>query len=159
MDTTLAPVTVGEELPVFTRTTGFPVWNRFAAVNDEFVPIHMDDEAGRAAGMPGAFGMGNLQLAYLHNLVREWLGERGRILRMQCRFRSVNHKGQQVTARGRVTSVQQQTVQQQTVQQQTVQQQTGGLVVELDVWTEDQDGNQLAPGSCTVLIDTGLIDR
>jgi hypothetical protein len=103
--------------------------------------------------------MGNLQLAYLHNLVREWLGERGRILRMQCRFRSVNHKGQQVTARGRVTSVQQQTVQQQTVQQQTVQQQTGGLVVELDVWTEDQDGNQLAPGSCTVLIDTGLIDR
>ena len=152
MDTTLAPVTVGEELPVFTRATGFPVWNRFAAVNDEFVPIHMDDEAGRAAGMPGAFGMGNLQLAYLHNLVREWLGERGRILRMQCRFRSVNHKGQQVTARGRVTSVQRQTV------QQTVQQ-TAGLVVELDVWTEDQDGNQLAPGSCTVLIDTGLIDR
>ena len=76
MDTTLAPVTVGEELPVFTRTTGFPVWNRFAAVNDEFVPIHMDDTAGQAAGMPGAFGMGNLQLAYLHNLVREWLGER-----------------------------------------------------------------------------------
>jgi acyl dehydratase len=148
MDTTLAPVTVGEELPVFTRTTGFPVWNRFAAVNDEFVPIHMDDAAGQAAGMPGAFGMGNLQLAYLHNLVREWLGERGRILRMQCRFRSVNHKGQQVTARGRVTSVQQQTV-----QQQTVQQQTAGLVVELDVWTEDQDGNQLAPGSCTVQID------
>jgi acyl dehydratase len=143
MDTTLAPVTVGEELPVFTRTTGFPVWNRFAAVNDEFVPIHMDDAAGQAAGMPGAFGMGNLQLAYLHNLVREWLGERGRILRMQCRFRSVNHKGQQVTARGRVTSVQRQ---------------VEGLVVELDVWTEDQEGNQLAPGSCTVLIDTGLID-
>ena len=144
MDTTLAPVTVGEELPVFTRTTGFPVWNRFAAVNDEFIPIHMDDEAGQAAGMPGAFGMGNLQLAYLHNLVREWLGERGRILRMQCRFRSVNQKGQQVTARGRVTSVQRQ---------------AEGLVVELDVWTEDQDGNQLAPGRCTVLIDAGLIDR
>src|ERR1700730_1506576 len=143
MDTTLAPVTAGEELPVFTRTTGFPVWNRFAAVNDEFVPIHMDDAAGQAAGMPGAFGMGNLQLAYLHNLVREWLGERGRILRMQCRFRSVNHKGQQVTARGRVTSVQQQ---------------VEGLVVGLDVWTEAHEGNQLAPGSCTVLIDTGLID-
>jgi acyl-coenzyme A thioesterase PaaI-like protein len=87
--------------------------------------------------------MGNLQLAYLHNLVREWLGERGRILRMQCRFRSVNHKGQQVTARGRVTSLKRQ---------------TEGLVVELDVWTEDQEGNQLAPGTCTVLIDTGLID-
>lgn len=144
MDTTPAGIIVGEELPVFTRTTGFPAWNRFAAVNDEFVPIHMDDDAGRAAGMPGAFGMGNLQLAYLHNLVREWLSERGRILRMQCRFRAVNNKGQQVTARGRVTSVQRQ---------------TEGLVVELEVWTEDQEGNQLAPGSCTVLIDAGLIDR
>jgi acyl dehydratase len=144
MDTTLAGIIVGEELPVFTRTTGFPTWNRFAAVNDEFVPIHMDDEAGRAAGMPGAFGMGNLQLAYLHNLVREWLSERGRILRMQCRFRAVNNQGQRVTARGRVTSVERQ---------------TEGLVVELEVWTEDQDGNQLAPGTCTVLIDTVLIDR
>ncbi len=67
-----------------------------------------------------------------------WLNERGRILRMQCRFRAVNNKGQQVTARGRVTSVERQ---------------TDGLVVELDVWTEDQDGNQLAPGNCTVLID------
>ncbi len=138
MDATLAGITAGEQLPAFTRTTGFEAWNRFAAVNDEFVPIHMDDDAGHAAGMPAAFGMGNLQLAYLHNLVREWLNERGRILRMQCRFRAVNNKGQQVTARGRVTSVERQ---------------TDGLVVELDVWTEDQDGNQLAPGNCTVLID------
>jgi hypothetical protein len=41
----------------------------------------------------------------------------------------------------------------------SLQRQTEGLVVELDVWTEDQEGNQLAPGSCTVLIDTGLIHR
>src|SRR5881398_3196658 len=37
-------VTIGTELPVFVRTTGFHNWNRYAAVNDEFVPIHMDDE-------------------------------------------------------------------------------------------------------------------
>ncbi len=137
-DTQTAGPRVGEELPPFTRETGFEVWNRYAAVNDEFIPIHMDDEAGRAAGMPGAFGMGNLQLAYLHNLVRDWLGERGRILRMQISFRAVNTKGQTVSARGRVTAVTPQ---------------PDGIHADLEVWTEDQDGNRLAPGSCTVLID------
>jgi len=43
----------------------------------------MDDEAGRAAGHPTAIGMGNLQWAYLHNLLRGWLGGRGRIVRVE----------------------------------------------------------------------------
>jgi acyl dehydratase len=128
---------VGEEIPAFTRTTGFANWNRYAAVNDEFVPIHMDDEAGRAAGMAGAFGMGNLQWAYLHNVVRDWLGDRGRIVRMECQFRAVNTKGQTVSAHGRVESVRER---------------AGELLVELRVWTEDQDGNQLAPGTCTAVL-------
>lgn len=130
-------VAIGQELPPFTRETGFAVWNRYAAVNDEFVPIHMDDEAGRAAGMPGAFGMGNLQLAYLHNVVRDWLGDNGRIVSLECQFRKVNGKGQTVTARGRVVRVDQR---------------PDGRHVDLEVWTEDQDGNQLAPGRCSVLL-------
>jgi acyl dehydratase len=131
-------VEVGQELPPFVRETGFPVWNRFAAVNDEFVPIHMDDEAGKAAGMPGAFGMGNLQWAYLHNVVRDWLGDDGTILTMQCQFRAVNNKGQTVTARGRVAAVREE---------------ADGIHVDIDVWTEDQNGSQLAPGRCSVLLN------
>lgn len=98
-------VTVGTELPVFVRTTGFHNWNRYAAVNDEFVPIHMDDEAGRAQGFPGAFGMGNLMWSYLHNLVRDWMGDDGRIVKMGCSFRSPNLRGMTVEARGTVTAV------------------------------------------------------
>src|SRR5436190_9344782 len=101
----LSAVQVGDEIPVFSRRTGFDVWNRYAAVNDEFVPIHMDDEAGRAASLPGAIGMGTLQWAYLHNVVREWLGESGRILEMSCRFKAMNRKDRLVSAGGRVTAV------------------------------------------------------
>jgi acyl dehydratase len=98
-------VTVGTALPAFVRTTGFHNWNRYAAVNDEFVPIHMDDEAGRAQGFPGAFGMGNLMWSYLHNLVRDWLGDDGRIVHMECSFRSPNLRGMTVEARGTVVGV------------------------------------------------------
>lgn len=130
-------VTVGDELPAFERVTGFANWNRYAAVNEEFVPIHMDDEAGRAAGYPTAFGMGNLQWAYLHNLVRDWLAGQGRILRLSCQFRAANTKGMVVTARGAVTAVRE----------------TGDRrEVDVDIWTEDQDGKKLAPGKATVLL-------
>ena len=40
---------VGDAMPTWSRQTSFMEWNRYAAVNDEFVPFHMDDEAGRAA--------------------------------------------------------------------------------------------------------------
>ena len=65
-------VQVGDALPDWSRTTGFMEWNRYAAVNDEFVPFHMEDSAGRRAGNEqGAFGMGNLRYAYIVNALRE----------------------------------------------------------------------------------------
>ena len=135
MTTTTFPIAVGDQLPSFTRETGFANWNRYAAVNDEFVPIHMDDDAGRAAGYESAFGMGNLQWAYLHNVLRGWAGDNGRIVRLSCQFRAANTKGMTVTAHGTVTAVRET---------------DSGREVDVDVWTEDQDGNKLAPGKATV---------
>ena len=132
-----AEIEVGQEIPSFSRTTGFDVWNRFAAVNYEFVPIHMDNEAGKVAGHPGAIGMGRLQWSYLHNALENWLGERGRIVRVDAQFRALNLKGQTLTAKGKVKAVR-------TVNTDTF--------VDLDVWVEADDGTVLAPGSATVAV-------
>lgn len=128
-------IAVGAEIAPYSRETGFATWNRYAAVNDEFVPIHMDDEAGKRAGYDGAFGMGNLQFAYLHNALRDWAGEHARITSVSCQFRKPNLGGR-VTVRGTVTSVEDT---------------SDGAVVSLDVWTEDEAGDKLAPGSATLL--------
>jgi acyl dehydratase len=140
MSTQAKDISVGDELPTFQRATGFHNWNRYAAVNDEFVPIHMDDEAGQAAGYASAFGMGNLQWAYLHDLLRQWMGDDGRIIRMGCQFRSANVKGQTVTAHGTVTAVREEGDQR---------------IVDLDIWTEEQSGTRLAPGTATVAFELG----
>ena len=131
----MTTIEVGTEIPPFVRQPGFHHWNRYAAVNDEFVPIHMDNEAGRAAGYPSAFGQGNLQWSYLHNVLRQWLGDDGTIEHLSCSFRGANVKGQTVTARGRVTAVTGR---------------DGRRVVELDVWTENDAGQPLAPGTARV---------
>ena len=137
---------VGEEIEPFVRYTDLGNWNRFAAVNDEFVPIHMDDEAGRAAGHPGAFGMGQLQIAYLHNLLRQWIGPDGTILAFSCQFRAINTKGQTLTARGRVVAVEVPPPPENATDD------DAGIVVQLEVWTEDQHGTRLAPGTAKVAL-------
>jgi acyl dehydratase len=126
---------VGQELPTFERMAGFHAWNRYAAVNQEFVPIHMDDDAGRNAGNPGAFGMGNLQVAYLHALLRQWMGDDGRIVSVACQLRAPSLRGLRTIARGRVTAVREV---------------AGETLVDLEVWTETEEGTVLAPGTATV---------
>lgn len=97
-------INVGDEIPPWSRTTGFMNWNRYAAVNDEFVPFHMDDEAGRAAkNEQGAFGMGNLRYAYIVNALRDWIGDEGEIREVGCQYRAINQKNDILTVVGKVT--------------------------------------------------------
>jgi acyl dehydratase len=128
---------VGDTLPPFIRESGLAYWNRYAAVNDEFWPIHMDDEPARAAGYPTAFGMGNLTWAYLHIALHEWFGETARIATIGTQFRSAVTRGKQVVVSATVTAVRE-----------------AGDETEIDVElrAEDGDGTLLAPGTATVVV-------
>ena len=91
------------ELPPFERTTAFAHWNRYAAVNDEFIDVHMEREAAQAAGQPDVFGMGNLRIAYVHNQIHAWLAGSGDLVEFACQFRALNLKGDALRARAVVT--------------------------------------------------------
>lgn len=130
------PLTIGARLPSFERTTGLANWNRFAAVNDEFIDIHMDDEAARAIGMPGVFGMGNLRIAYLHDLLADALGENGDIVEFRCEFRGLNLKGDDLTCTAVV---------------ERLWEDDGLRLADLTLGVVNQDGVDTAPGSATVV--------
>src|SRR6478609_6086050 len=101
-------VETGLEIPSFVRQTGFANWNRFAAVNDEFIPIHMDDAEALTVGQKAAFGMGNLRVAYLHDALEAWidgLGGGGTIVEVAAQFRGLNFKGDTLTTTGTVTGI------------------------------------------------------
>jgi acyl dehydratase len=97
---------VGDDMPTWSRQTNFMHWNRYAAVNDEFVPFHMDDEDGRKAGnAQGAFGMGNLRYAYLANALRDWIGDEAEIREIGCQYRAINQKNDTLTVVGKVVEL------------------------------------------------------
>jgi acyl dehydratase len=131
-------VKVGDEMPAWSRRTDFTNWNRYAAVNDEFVPFHMDDEAGRAAlNEQGAFGMGNLRYAYLINALRDWIGDEAEIREVGCEYRAINQKGDVLTVKGTVT-------------EKVVVDDEHQVRLDLDV--VNQDGASTCPGHAVVVL-------
>lgn len=105
MTVSFEDIQIGDKLPAWSRKTSFAEWNRYAAVNEEFVPFHMDDEAGRRAGNEaGAFGMGNLRYAYIVNALREWIGDDAIVREVGCQYRAINQKDDVLTVTGEVTA-------------------------------------------------------
>jgi hypothetical protein len=132
-----AEIAPGERLPPFVAPRGLEAWNRFAAVNDEFVAVHMDDEAGRRAGNEaGAFGMGNLRLSYIANMLRGWAGDDAEIRELRVEYRSRHQKDDVLTTTGTVV---------------TVEAADGEALVTVDVDVVTEDGRSTAPGTAVVV--------
>jgi acyl dehydratase len=131
-------VKVGDEIPPFVKQTDFMHWNRYAAINDEFVYIHMDDEAGKNGGnAQGAFGMGNLRWAYLHNMFREWAGDEAELKEMSAQWRAINQKNDILTTYGKV------------IEKKT---ENGENLVRLEINVMNQDGKGTAPGYAVIAL-------
>ncbi len=127
---------VGDETLAFVRTTDLAHWNRYAAINDEFIPIHMDPADAQAVGQPDVFGMGNLRLAYLHNVLYDWLGGRGAIADLSCQFRGFNYKGDRLTAKGTVSAKEER---------------DGAKLIDLEIGVFNQRDENTTPGTATLL--------
>jgi acyl dehydratase len=130
-------VEVGQQLPEFTRKTDFDNWNRFAAVNDEFISIHMDDEMARAMGQPGAIGMGNLRWTYLLNALRDWAGDEVEIVNMNVQFRGTNLKNDVLRTRAVVAEKKTE---------------NGRNLVVLDIDVLNQNDENTTPGQATIAL-------
>ena len=131
-------VEVGQEIPSWSRQTDFMHWNRYAAVNDEFVYIHMDDEAGKnASNEQGAFGMGNLRFAYLLNMLRDWAGDEVEIRELGVQFRAINQKNDVLTCMGTIT-------------EKTIE--DGEHLVKLDLNVVNQEGQATCPAHALLVL-------
>src|SRR5262245_23906663 len=88
MAVNLEAVAIGDELPTFSREGTLLHWARYAAVNPaHIVGHHLDDDVARYEGFDAAFIMAPLEHAYLHAMLRRWMGPRGRVQSLSIRLR------------------------------------------------------------------------
>jgi acyl dehydratase len=75
---------------------------RYAGASGDFNPLHHDEPAAQAVGMPSVFGHGMLSMGLLASAVEAWLGP-ATLVEMAARFTRSTWPGETVVAHAVVT--------------------------------------------------------
>jgi acyl dehydratase len=128
----------GEELPPLVKpelTTQQLVM--FAGASYDFYQIHYDKDFAQANGLPSVIAHGLLKMAFLGQLVTDWIGPNGMVRKLGCQYRGMDFPGDVITVRGTIVRKYQE---------------NGERLVDLEIWTENQRGEKTTPGKATVAL-------
>ncbi|MDI6856892.1 MAG: MaoC/PaaZ C-terminal domain-containing protein [Dehalococcoidia bacterium] len=127
-------VNVGDEIPKLVKNCSTQQLVMWAAGSGDFYQIHYDKDFALGNGLPGLIVHGALKHAFLGQMLHDWLGDGGRIKKYGCQYRGMDFPNQDITCRGVITA------------------KSEGGIVELDIWTENPNGDKTSPGKATVIL-------
>ncbi len=129
-------VEVGGEIPPLKKNCSTQQLVMWAAGSGDFYQIHYDPKfATEVAQLPGIIVHGALKHAFLGQLLSNWTGDPRTIKRFACAYRGMDFPDQEILCRGVVTRKWQE---------------GGENLVELEIWTENPEGQKTSPGTATV---------
>jgi acyl dehydratase len=126
----------GEELPELVKHPTTRQLVQYAGASGDFYEIHYDQDFARSTGLPGVILHGLLKAGFLAQLVTSAVGSSGRHRAFEVSYRGLDLPGRPCRCRGRVSSV-------------------SDGVAELEIWTEDPEGNRTTLGRATVELAEG----
>jgi acyl dehydratase len=135
MAVTWDQVTEGMEIPALKKNASTQQLVQWAAGSGDFYQIHYDKDFAQSTGLTGVIVHGALKHAFLGQLVHDWIGNTGRIKRFGCSYRGMDYPAQEITCRGIVKRKYEE---------------KGEKLVDLEIWTENPDGQKTSPGAATV---------
>ena len=127
----------GQEIPALKITPTTQQLVHWAAGSGDFYQIHYDQDFARSTGLQGVIVHGALKHALLGRMLWEWVRYDGRIKRYAVSYRGMDVPGQEMTCRGVVKAKRQE---------------NGENLVELEIWTENPEGQRTTPGTATVIL-------
>lgn len=127
----------GEEITKLVKNCSSQQLVMWAAGSGDFYQIHYDKDFAQSTGLKGIIVHGALKHAFLGQMLHEWVGEKGKIRKFGCQYRGMDNPNQEISCRGVVTGKRQE---------------GGENLVELDVWTENPEGQRTSPGTAVVAL-------
>lgn len=107
---------------------------QYAGASGDFYEMHYDLPFAQALGHPDLSVHGLLKAAWLGNLVEEWFGPRAQLLTLEVRYRGMDFRDRPVTCGATVVA-------------------RSGDVVDLELWTRNDDGETTTVGTAQVRDD------
>lgn len=92
----------GDEAPALSHTLTRADLIAYAGASGDMNPMHTDEVAAKAAGLPGVFGHGMLSMGILGRALTDWAGV-GNLIEYRARFTKQTWPGEILTTRVVVT--------------------------------------------------------
>ena len=127
----------GDEIPKLVKNCSSQQLVMWAAGSGDFYQIHYDKDFAQSTGLKGIIVHGALKHAFLGQLLHDWVGEKGRVKKFGCQYRGMDYPNQDLICRGVVTGKRQE---------------SGENLVELEIWTENPEGEKTSPGKAVVAL-------
>ena len=76
---------------------------KYAGASGDYYQIHYDKDFALAIGLPGVIVHGWLALSFLGQLLTDWLGEAGTLVKLSGSYRGMNKVAEDIICHGKVT--------------------------------------------------------
>ncbi len=122
------------ELAKNCSTQQLVIW---AGASGDFYQIHYDQNFAKNTGLDSIIVHGALKNAFLGQLLHDFVSPGGEVKEFGCQYRGMDYPDQDITCKGTVTKTYVEGDQH---------------IVELDIWTENPDGQKTTPGTAKVVL-------
>jgi acyl dehydratase len=127
----------GDEITSIKKNCSTQQLVHWAAASGDFYQIHYDRDFAGSTGLDNIIVHGALKNAFLGQLLHDWAAPGGTIREFGCEYRGMDFPNQDITCRGIVTA-------------KSVE--GDDHIVELDIWTENLEGQKTTPGIAIVIL-------
>ncbi len=93
----------GAEIPALVKYPTTMQLVKYAGASGDFYQIHYDKDFAVASGLPGVIVHGWLALAFLGQMLTDWLGEGGTLVKLNGSYRGVNKVNEDIICNGKIT--------------------------------------------------------
>ena len=130
-------VQVGDAIPSLTKPAITHLQLAlYASAGADHNPIHVDEQAAKAGGLPGIIAHGMLPLGFLGQLITQWVQQK-QLRSLSARFVAMAFPGDTITCSGKVSGKREQ---------------GGEKLVELELAAQNQKGENIQLGKATVAL-------
>jgi len=130
-------IEAGSELPALVKFPTTMQLVKYAGASGDYYQIHYDKDFAVSTGLPGVIVHGWLALAFLGQMVTDWLGERGTLVKLNGSYRGMNRVAEDIICNGRVTKKYTE---------------DGQNYARLEIWAENPAGDKTVTGNALVTL-------
>jgi len=127
----------GTEVPALVKYPTTMQLVKYAGASGDYYQIHYDKDFALENGLPGVIVHGWLTLSFLGQMLTDWLGEEGRLLKLNGSYRGINKVNEDIFCYGKVNK--------KYVEE-------GRNCARVEIWAENPGGDKTVTGSAVVTL-------